>query len=306
LLLFVVQVQVPNDRVSLKGWHWHMKRFFYLTIPLLALCWLGSVPTAEASAISFVDIFGNAAFEQTGNGNTLSLNGAFFSADLNSTVANAYTSASVSYPGPGSPRNLAQTSPTDYHFQTPFFSSLSAMETAYPFGTYTFHGVDGGGTDTATLDYTADDYPQSNPYLTGTDYTSLQGMNAGQNFTLHFSPFVAGSNATDSFIFFTIFDETKGMTVFNDGFLPSTTTSVLLPAGTLTPGDLFDYELDYSNRDIASGLGGAEFAPQLGFDVRSDGVFTTAATPEPRSYAAVLGVALVMGLLLRRRRNAFV
>ena len=267
-----------------------------LTYVLIALA-----STAQAD-ISFVDLFGNISYEQVGDGNTLNLNGTFFSAELNATAANAYTSASLIYPGPGSPQNLTQTSPAVYGFQTGFLPDLAAMQAAYPFGTYTFQGVNGMTTDTATADYLANDFAQSNPYLTGTDYSSLRGMNAAQPFTFHFSPYVTGNTATDSFIFFTIFDNTKNQLAFNEGFLPATTTSVVLPANTLTPGDSFTYELDYSNRNIVNGTG-ANFAPELGFDVRSDGVFNATAVPEPR-FAVLLGLGLLGLVGLKRRSKA--
>src|SRR5258706_12655322 len=139
------------------------------------------VAPVNAASISFVDQFKNISNTQTGNGNSLTSNSAFYSADLFSTVANAYTSANLVYPGPGSPGTLAPSSPTDYRFQTPSLASKAAMDAAFPFGTYTFHGVS-GVTDTASYSYTADDYAQSNPYLTGSDYSSLQGMNPSQAF----------------------------------------------------------------------------------------------------------------------------
>jgi hypothetical protein len=274
-------------------------------IAVLAGMLILSAPAAHAGNISFVNIFGNIGFEQTGDGNTLSLNGTFFSADLNATSPDVYTSASVSYPGPDSPQALTQGLPADgdYHFQTVTLPNLAAMEAAYPFGTYTFQGVNGPNTDTATLEYTADDYPQSNPYLTGTDYSSLQGMDPSQAFTFHFSPYVTGSIDTAAYIFFSVYDETAGKSVFNQGFLPATTTSVLLPANTLAPGHQYDYELDYSNRDILPDQGDADFGPQLGFDTRTDGLFTTAAAsaPEPGG-AAMLAIAGLAGLLILKRR----
>jgi hypothetical protein len=273
---------------------------FGAIMPAIAGLLVLLAPTAQAGSISFVNIFGNISYEQIGDGNTLTLNGTFFSADLNSSVANAYTSASVIYPGPGSPQTLTQGSPTDYHFQTALLPDLATMEAAYPMGTYTFQGVNGPNTDTATLDYSTDDYPQSNAYLTGTDYSSLQGMDATQDFTFHFNPDITGSNATASFIFFTIYDETAGTVAFSDAFLPASTTSVVLPANTLTSGHLYDYELDYSNRDILSNPGDADSGPQLGFDTRTDGLFATAA-PEPAS-AAMLVIAGFAGLLLLKRR----
>jgi hypothetical protein len=273
-------------------------------VPVFAGLFALFSPLAHAGNISFVNIFGNISYEQTGDGNTLSLNGTFFSADLIASIPNAYTSASVSYPGPDSPQTLSQISPTDYGFQTGFLPDLATMEAAYPFGAYSFQGVNGANTDTATLTYTADDYAQSSPYLTGTDYSSLQGMDPTQNFTFHFSPYVTGSTATASLIFFTISDATTGTTAFTTGALPSTTTSVVLPANTLTHGDLYSYELDYSNRDVLSDAAGANFPPLLGFDTRADGVFTTSAAPEPSGSAMLLAAGFAGFLMLKRRQSA--
>jgi hypothetical protein len=272
-------------------------------VPGIAGLLLLLAPTVRASEISFLNSFKNLSNEQTGNGNTLTLNGYFYSADLNTIDPNPYTSATLTYPGPGSPMNLPQINPTDYGIQTGFFPTKSAMDTAFPFGTYTFTSNTG---DSASYDYTADDYPGSLPFLTGTDFTSLQGMNSTQPFTFHFSPYVTGSKATDSFIFFTVFDSTKNTTAFTDNFLTPGTTSVVMPANTLTPGDLYSYELDYSNRDILTGGGTAQFPPQLGFDVRTDGVFSAApaaATPEP-STAVLFGIGFFVATVLRRRCGA--
>jgi hypothetical protein len=224
------------------------KSFGIVSLPAFAALLVGAAATARAD-IAFLDSFKNIGFEQTGNGNSLTSNGDFYSADLNTTIPNSYASVTMTYPGPGSPLNIPQVTTTDYHFQTASFSNQAAMDAAFPFGTYSFTGV-GGTTDTATYSYTADDYPASSPFLTGTDFTSLQGMNSALPFTMHLSPFVTGTNASLSFIFVTVFDETTNTTVFNDGFLPPSTTTVVIPGGTLTPGDQFDYEIDYSNRDI--------------------------------------------------------
>ncbi len=145
--------------------------------------------------------------------------------------------------------------------------------------------------DTASYSYTADDYSQSVPYLTGSDYGSLQGMDSTQPFVFHLSPFTTGSSATFSFIFLTIFDRTTNSYVFNDGFLAATTSSITLSANALAPGDQYIYEIDYSNRDSVPSPGASNPA-ELGFEVRTQGQFSTAAVSEP-STAGFLGFALV-------------
>jgi hypothetical protein len=126
-------------------------------------------------------------------------------------------------------------------------------------------------------------------------------MNSTRSFTFLLSPFVTGSQASSSFIFLTIFDFTTGMFVFNAGFLPPTTTSVVLAANTLAANHRFGYEVDFSNRDLVSGTGAA-FAPQLGFDVRTTGTFQS--VPEPSSLCLVGIGGLIGARCWARRRKA--
>src|SRR5581483_11614117 len=123
---------------------------------------------------------------------------------------------------------------------------------------------------TASVDYTADDYPQSLPFLTGNDYSALQGMHTGSAFDVHFSPFATGGQANDSFIFFTIFDPSTNSFVFDAGFLPATAAGLTLPANLLKPNHAYIYELIFSNRDLVPSTG-TVFASQLGFDFRTRG-----------------------------------
>ncbi len=125
-------------------------------VPAMAGMLVLLAPIARANDISFLDAYGNIVYVQNSNSSPVTPIAAFYSADLNSTVAGAYTSASFTYPGAGSPQSLTETSPTstDYHFQTGDLASLAAMQALYPFGTYTFTGVNGSSTDTAGYDYT--------------------------------------------------------------------------------------------------------------------------------------------------------
>lgn len=276
----------------------HRRTTLVLAISFLA----GGAPRAVAGTISFVDIFKNVGYVQTGNGATLSSNGAFFSADLNSGAPDDYSSVTMTYPGPGSPASLPESNPpsTDYHYQTGSFASQADMDAAFPTGTYTFSTNTG---DIASLDYTSDDYSQTLPYLTGSDYSNLQDMNPGDAFTFDFSPFVTGGNPleTSSFIFFTIYDYTLGQQVYDAGFLPATTTSVTVPGGTLHYGDSFAYEIDFSDRDTPFGNGGT-FPPQIGFETRTDGTFTAAIQSVPEPGTLILtGIGLMAAAATRRR-----
>src|ERR1700760_2188314 len=116
---------MPVDRGNLKFWFLETlmreeKRGFVrsnLVLTAVENAVLLSPPAVRADDISFVNTFRNIAYEQTGNGNMLSLNGTFFSADITTTSANPYTSASVNIPGNTNVALPQQTS-TDYGFQT--------------------------------------------------------------------------------------------------------------------------------------------------------------------------------------------
>ena len=122
--------------------------------------------------------------------------------------------------------------------------------------------------------------------------------------TAHFSPFAVDPSVNDQFQFFTIFDPASNTFVYDAGFLPQSATSVTIAANTLQAGHNYIYELIDSNRVLTTGTGG-QFAPQLGFDLRTSGAFfTAAAVPEPGSIALFAGMGAVGAGFLRRRKQA--
>ena len=178
------------------------------------------------------------------------------------------------------------------------------MDAAYPKGTYTFNATPTGGgpTDVATLVYKADDYPQGTPYLAGTSFSTLQTSDVSSAIHIDLSPINAGNAANASYLFFTIVDNSTNSVVYNAGRLPTTTTGLDIAGGTLMASRSYTFDLDYSNRDNVGGSG-AQFAPFIGFDVRTGGTFTTRAVPEPASMILLAQAGLGLGWAVMKRRS---
>jgi hypothetical protein len=269
----------------------------------------GLCATAWASAradISYVDMFRNNSNLQTADGAAgVTSSGSFVNLELTSVNPGDYSAVTANVPTvPGTDVALTSINSTFFQYTQGGFPNQAAMDAAFPMGTYTFSATPtgGGGPDVATLDYRADDYAQSTPFLAGTSYSALQNYNPSTTLHLQFSPDNAGSTASNSFIFFSIYDAGTGNIVFTQGFLPPSTTGVDIPAGTLLPTHAYNFELDFSNRDNTTGTGGA-FAPFVGFDLRTDGSFTTRAVPEPISIVLLAQAGLGLGWAAIRKRS---
>ena len=268
---------------------------------------LGLMSALRCSAdLTEFDVDFDEVLNQTGPSVT-SLDGYFFDSRGEMASAGNFNGGTLTYPGAGSPQSYAvnPSLATELNFQTGFFPSLSALALAFPFGVYTINATNSGNPSLNRSDsvtYSANFYTATTPLLNAATYGGLQGLQTSNPFNIVFPSFTPALGTDAAFTFFTITNANTGAVVFSQNFLSPTTAGVLLPANTLSPGALYDYDLDYS--DLIEATGSTAPTNQL-FDVRTEGSFTTASAspvPEPHVTAFVaLGVLCVAGFLQRSK-----
>jgi hypothetical protein len=218
-----------------------------------------------------------------------------------------FTEATVAYPGAGSPETLLYnpvlTSSGAYAVQSLHqFSNLAALNAAYPFGTYTFTANNSvtSATQTASMNYNANNFPREIPALSPSSYQALQGMNPGASFDFDFNSFAGGGTISSTSL--AIFDTSQNMFIYSSPNLSDSTTSFVLPANTLSPGKDYRYEIFFFNQDVGVS------APSLFNAVTSAnytyGTFTTATggIPEPATWTMLMAGLFGIGAVSRSRR----
>ena len=173
-----------------------------------------------------------------------------------------------------------------------------------PFAKYTVDYSGGtAGAGSVSVNYTQNAFSSTVPALTPDTYTGLQGLDSTQDFTIGFNTDLPVAASTENDVFVNIFDAATGTPVFGQGFLPSTTTSLFLPANTLAPDTAYNIQVIFSDR-ISSTSGGIDTT--LGFDQDTSASFKTAAAVPEAATTVSLGLLLALGLggmVITARRN---
>jgi hypothetical protein len=266
----------------------HLSFIERTTILLMVSGALGlSGATSAAADPTEGNIYDNVLYDQTSNSQPSAAVGYFFDIGTFFGIPGDYTSATATYPGPSSPLSLPAVSTTDFNYGSSLYSTLAGLRADFPFGTYTIAATGPAGTSTTTIDYTADYFGSAVPYLT--DFSSLARLNPLDSFTVDFNSFTPNPSVSEGFTFFTVYNFNTGVPVYSQGFLTPSATSVVIPGDVLSPGTKYSFELDFSDRlNSAYDPIGNSFSEQ-GFDLRTDGSFTTGTSvPEPSTWAMML------------------
>lgn len=277
---------------------------------VLGILITGNSSLASAS-VQYYRLFKSQSYQQTTNAPPSVPNLIWASVDVLSTSAADFTSAQVTTTSPLSPITLAPFAPS---YAPPFFAfvrqqsygTLSDLSTDFPNGTLYQYGVSGGtlGAQSGSLSTPATDrFASQVPYFNGTVFSQLQGMNSAAPFQFTWNGYVAAAGINAPFIYFAINRVSNGQLVFGTTGT-NALTSVALPTNTLQPGTAYDVSLVYSSRIDTPNAGFSGATSEVGFDLRTDLIFTTASVPEPGTLAlGIVGVAFLTFVAYVRRRR---
>lgn len=171
--------------------------------------------------------------------------------------AAAVISATLTLPGGSMQATAFDSNDSDYEISQSF-ATLAAMDAAYPDGTYQ---MTGSGIPTLSFTLTPDSYPSTVPSIVSnsTWNNGVFYVNPAASSTIDFNDFSAyGTVGLGSYMQMQIIDQVSGgpeikqklISVSNSFGIPMSSTpftSYTIPASTLTPGDIYELDLQYSN-----------------------------------------------------------
>jgi hypothetical protein len=263
-----------------------MKTYTFAIFAILTAFSRLSCPTVVQAQVVGVPLFVVQSNQQDAPGE-LTFNGYYFSERVVETNPGDIDFVSLAYPGSGGsiPYDAPTGSNTVAFDNSSYYPSVADLQTAFPFGQYTttYSGTFSGSD---TVNYAANNFPTSNPEFDLNGFDILQNFNAGSNETITFEPFtgyLTGSSES-SFVFLDIYNTATGAEVFADDFLPVGTTSIQLPAGTLSAGS-YEAALIFSNRVNSDDNNGVDTT--VGSDYQTYTYFSTAGAPTAPSISSI-------------------
>ncbi|MFO1321439.1 MAG: PEP-CTERM sorting domain-containing protein [Burkholderiales bacterium] len=269
---------------------------------LFALACLSTAAQAQTPpAAAFVQQVRTGYAVQTGDGNQLTPAGYGFMTDLTVVPGHGFEIATWSLPGGETIVLPLNDVGFGFHYDSERFATRELMDARFAAGAHVYTLSGPGRSEPVTLNATTGPYPDAFPYLTGSTFSALQGMEAGNAFDFHLSPVTAPAPGSEQTIAFFVDDVLTGETRFAAGGIADPSFTVLsMPARTLEGGRRYQFQFYLGNRvDMtADNAGGAS----QGFTLLTTGEFTTA-VPEPETVALLLA-GLVLVVARQRGRQA--
>jgi hypothetical protein len=268
----------------------------WCVLPAAGLLFGSGIGTSQATVTLF-ETFKTEFFAQSSDLGAPVSTGYSFAPRL--TVSDPTDVADVSVVAPKNTIDLTSADGLTYSSDQGLFLSKAAMDFAFPNSTYTFQ-VAGGtlGSQSGTIDISADQYANTVPQYTGGTYSLFQKLNVFQPNSISWNGFQSTSAANTPLTFLTIFDQAGAVAFTAQG--TNLLTNALVPADTLLPSSNYTVDLVFSNRQIDSTNDFGGSFTSVAFDLRTEFSFTTN-VPEPSTLAMALS-GLALSLFYCRQR----
>jgi len=252
-----------------------------LSVAMTSALLMGVTALPSRADITFYDVTKARSYVQDSNSQPVAPSFYFLDARVFSDNPNDYTDVIAEYsdgPSFGDPPEfvpgllspLTVVSPTQTFYRSPDFNSESDFNTTFPNGSaWSFQfsgGTLGAGNNKLLFFPEIDLYPEI-PFLTGTTFSDLQGLNPSQPFTFNTNGFSAIPEADFSDSFLRILRSSDFQVPFESFF----SDSITMPANTLAPDTQYIFSI-YNRIGVLGNTDGLGFGV---FSSRTEGTFTT-------------------------------
>lgn len=264
---------------------------------LAAACALSAPATA---GITQAFVVKQTSYQQTGPSTLVPANGGMNASLTAIAVAQSpadFDSATVDYPGAGSPLSLTQLGGTLFLDLPPIQETPAALDADFPGGTYTFDAENSItlASQSVNVDYVNDFAFSAIPQFDAATFAALGTVKPGHDLTLHFNTFTPDPSARGAYT------EILLTGAGAPGFFPLLPSSnhLTIPAPLIVAGATYGLTLMFDQQTSVTGIGSAdEISDLISFTV------PLAAVPEPGTWSlALIGLGL-LGAALRRRAAA--